>query len=105
MAKFCGLIGFGETVKEHGVVKDKITERRYYGDLIRNSRLLQSQNPSQVNDNINIANQISILADPYAVNNIYSMRYVEFMNAKWKITNVEVQEHRLILTVGGVYNG
>ena len=32
------------------------------------------------------------------------MRYVEFMGAKWKISSVEVQYPRLILTVGGVYN-
>lgn len=104
MAKFYGKIGFEDTVKTvPGVCVEEITERPYYGDLIRNSRLLQ--NSGQVNDNVNVANQISIVADPYAVDNIYSMRYAEFMGTKWKITNIEVQYPRLILTVGGVYNG
>ena len=104
MAKFYGVIGYVETVEsEPGVWEEKVTERNYYGDLIRNTRRLQSSN--QVNDDINIANDISIVADPFAYQNFHSMRYVEFMGAKWKITNIEVQYPRLILTVGGVYNG
>ena len=103
--KWYGAIGFVETVKtKPGVWDEEIIERDYFGDLIRNTRrLLQSSN--QVNDNINIANSISIVADPYATQNFHAMRYVEFMGAKWKITDIEVQYPRLILTVGGVYNG
>lgn len=103
MAKFYGSVGFAETVETApGVWEEQITEHKYYGDLIRNTRRLESS--GNVNDNINIANQISILADPFATNNIYMMRYVEFQGAKWKISNVEVQYPRLILTVGGLYN-
>ena len=86
-----------------GVWTDRITEREDYGDLIRNTRRLQSDD--KVNDDINISNEISILSDPYAVNNFHSMRYAEFMGAKWKITNVEVSYPRLILSLGGLYNG
>ena len=104
MSKWYGVIGYAETVEtDPGVWEEKITERSYYGDTIRNTRLLQ--NAGAVNDNINIANQFSIVADPYATNNFHSMRYIEFMGTKWKITNVEVQYPRLILTVGGLYNG
>ena len=71
--------------------------------MIRNTRRLQSA--EQVNDNINIANDLSIIADPYAINNFHTMRYAEFMGTKWKISNVEVQYPRLILTLGGLYNG
>ena len=104
MAKWFGAIGFAETVETvPGVWEEKIVERNYYGDLIRNKRLLQ--NASQVNDNINVANEISIVADPFANNHFHSMRYAEFMGTKWKISNVEVQYPRLILTIGGEYNG
>ena len=104
MAKFYGMIGFADQVEEApGVWVDKITIRPYYGDLVRNTRKLQSRD--QLNDNIDIANDISIIADPYAVENFHKMRYVEFMGTKWKITSVEVQYPRLILTVGGVWNG
>ena len=104
MAKFYGKIGYAETFKTApGVYEDAITEREYFGDLIRNTRRLQSSD--KVNDDINISNEISIVSDPFAIQNFHSMRYVEFMGAKWKITNVEVQYPRLILTIGGLYNG
>ena len=104
MAKFYGVIGYAETVEiRPGVWKEQITERNYYGDLVRNSRRLQTTD--QLNDNINVANEISIIADPYANQNFHAMRYVEFMGAKWKISNVTVQYPRLILTIGGLYNG
>ena len=104
MAKFCGMIGFVETIETvPGVWEEQITERKYYGDLVRNTRRLQAG--ESVNDNINVSNEISIVADPYANHNFHSMRYAEFMGSKWKVSNVEVQSPRLILTLGGLYNG
>ena len=104
MAKFYGKIGYANTVEtKPGVYEEQIVERSYYGDLIRNTRRLQSAD--QVNDDINISNEISIVADPYATNNFHTMRYVVFMGTKWKISNVEVSYPRLILMLGGVYNG
>lgn len=104
MAKFYGEIGYAETVETvPGVWEEQITKRNYYGELTRNTRRLQSAD--QLNDNINVSNEISIVADPYAYQNFHSMRYVVFMGTKWKISNVEVQYPRLILTLGGIYNG
>ena len=104
MAKYYGVIGYAETVETApGVYEEQITERNYYGELVRNTSRFQVSD--QVNDNVNIANEISVIADPFATQNFHAMRYVEFMGAKWKITNVEVRYARLILTIGGVYNG
>ncbi len=104
MAKWYGKIGYAESVEiTPGVWEEEITERSYYGESFRNTRLLQ--NSGGINDNVNVGNQISIVADPYANQNFHAMRYVEFMGNKWKITNVEVQYPRLILTIGGLYNG
>ncbi len=104
MAKFYGAIGYAVTEETApGVWEERITERMYYGELVRNTRKLQSAD--QLNDNINVANEISILADPFAYENFHSMKYVGFSGAKWKVTSIEVQYPRLILTVGGVYNG
>lgn len=104
MAKFYGIIGYAETVEtDPGVWEEEIIERMYFGDLLSNFRNLQ--NSGEVNDDVNIANKISIVSDPYANENFHSMRYVEFMDTRWKITNVEVLYPRLILTLGGVYNG
>ena len=103
MAKFYGEIGYAKIVEtEPGVWEEQIVKRNYYGDIIRNTRSLQASD--NVNDNINISNEISIVADPYANENFHSMRYVHFMGAKWKITSVEVKYPRLILSIGGLYN-
>ena len=104
MAKFYGVIGCAVTKETApGVWTEEIAEQSYYGDLTRNMRRLQDS--GDLNDDINVANEISIVADPYANANFHSMRYVAFMGAKWKISKVEVQYPRLILTLGGVYNG
>ena len=104
MAKFYGVIGYVETVEtEPGIWEEQITERSYYGELVRNTSKFQTS--GEVNDNINVSNEISIVADPYAIQKFCFMRYVEFMGVNWKITNVEVKYPRLILSIGGVYNG
>lgn len=103
MAKFYGNIGFAETVEtEPGIWEEQIVEHPYFGDTLRD--MSKSQPSGGVNNDINVANSISIVADPYANNNFHNMRYVEFMGAKWNITSVEPQRPRLILTVGGVYH-
>ena len=107
MAKWFGMIGFDEGKKEvkPGIFKTSIVEKPYYGDVIRNTRVLQTSNAG-VNDDINISNQISIVADPYARNHIYSMRYIEFQGEKWRVSNVDAsQPPRLILQIGGLWNG
>lgn len=104
MAKFCGMIGFVETVETvPGVHEEVVTEKRYYGDVLANN--IVNQSSDKVNEDINISNRISILSNAYADNHLHQMRYVEFMGAKWGISKVDVQRPRLILTVGGVYNG
>ena len=102
MAKFYGSIGYADTVETaRGVWVDDIVEYSYYGDFIRNTRQLQSG--ETLNDDINVANEISIVADQYARRNYYKMRYIEIMGVKWKISKVEVGFPRLILTIGGLY--
>lgn len=104
MAKWYGKIGYAETVEvEPGIFIERIEERSYYGDLIRNTRSLQ--NSGSVNDNVNISNQLSIVSDPYAYEHFHAIRYVELMDTKWKVSNVDVAYPRLTLTIGGLYNG
>ena len=103
MAKFCGVIGYAVTKEtEPGIWEEQIIEVEYFGDVIKNSRRFSGS--AKVNDDINISNQISIRADPFANNNFHAMKYVVFMGAKWKISEVTVQYPRLILTIGGLYN-
>lgn len=105
MAKFYGAIGYAETTETApGVWVQQITERMYAGDVVRRTRRLE--NGEGLNDNITISGQqISIVADPYAYQHFHSMAYIQYMGAYWKITSVEVEQPRLILSLGGVYNG
>ena len=103
MAKWSGNIGYAETVEtEPGIWEEQITEHHHYGDVIHNNMRYQTTN--KVNDNITISNQISVVATLYANKHINQMKYVEFMGTKWKISDIEVQYHRLILTLGEVYD-
>ena len=104
MAKFYGPVGY--VVDEEGardVTVERPVEKFYKGDLVKNYR--KTENSSELNKNITISNQISIVADAYAYSHMFAMRYVKWMGVAWEVTSVDVQAPRLILSLGGVYNG
>lgn len=104
MARFYGRIGYGETVeKAPGVWEDTIVEYSYYGDVVRNTRKLREG--EGLNNDLTVGNSISILADAYASEHIFAMRYIEWSGSLWTVVDVEVQRPRLLLRLGGVYNG
>ena len=104
MAKFYGEIGYGETVETvPGVWEDVITERKYFGDVLRNTR--GAQEGDKVNNDITVGNSISIVADAYAHEHFFAMKYIKWAGAYWTVSDVEVQRPRLLLRLGGVYNG
>lgn len=102
MAKFYGQIGFAiSSETAPGVWDERIVERSYCGDLVRNLRRLETS--KSTNEDININNEISIVSDPFAQQNFHSMRYITYLGTKWKINSVEVKYPRLILSIGGIY--
>lgn len=104
MGKFYGIIGYAESRETKvGVWEEVRTERNYSGDVLRISRRLQAG--ENLNEDLTINNEISILADPFAYQNFHAMRYIKWMGASWKISKIDVQRPRLILSIGGLYNG
>ena len=104
MAKFYGVIGYVDTKDDgHGVWEEETIEKEHYGDILQDTRRYQQS--GNVHDNIVMANRISIIATPFAMENSHLIRYVKFMGTKWKVSSIEVQYPRLILTLGDVYNG
>lgn len=104
MAKFYGTVVYSyQRESAPGIWTEVVTERDYYGDVIRNNR--RTEPSENLNDNIVLNNIISIISDSFACENVNSIKCVKWMGASWKVTNVEVQRPRLILTIGGVYNG
>lgn len=104
MGKWFGKIGYADMKEvEPGIYEPTITEVSYRGDVL--SSRWKRQTSGDVNDDINVANVISIVADPFAFKNCSKMVYIEYLDAKWKISDVEVQSPRLMIIMGGVYNG
>lgn len=105
MNKWYGSIGFAEKPVETapGVWTEPLIKRAYYGDVLQNNRALETSD--QVNDDITVTSKISIVSDPYADKHFHSMRYIEFMGTAWKVKTVEPKYPRLILTLGGLWNG
>jgi hypothetical protein len=102
--RFSGKVGYGVTVETApGVWADVITEHSYLGDVVRNT--LTFQDGESVNNDLSVSNSISIVADAYANEHFFAIRYVEWVGALWAVSSVELQSPRLLLRLGGVYNG
>lgn len=102
--KYFGKIGFVEHVEtKPGIWEERQVEKDYHGDILSSSK--RWEQTERLNDNINISNRISIVADPYAYQHFHTIRYIELYGTRWLINTVEVKPPRLILSVGGVYNG
>lgn len=104
MTRFFGNIGYGNTVdNDDGVHKIEITVRAYQGDVVRPTR--RYSNDDKVNSDLSVGNAISIVADGYANNHFFAIRYAEWRGTLWEVTKVDVESPRLLLWLGGVYNG
>lgn len=105
MAKYYGVIGYdtGAVEVRPGVMEQQLVEHPAYGDVVRNSRSLQTE--EVINPDISVNNSISIVADAYARENFVAMRYLRWMGVLWTVKAVDVEHPRLILRLGGVYNG
>jgi hypothetical protein len=100
--KWCDEIGFREAVEEEpGVWVSKITTRKFYGDILRTS--WREQQGTKINADLAISNTISIVADPFLLNNFHNIVYVSLYGAKWRVSSVEVNSPRLTLTLGDLY--
>ena len=106
MTRFFGAIGYAESLEtplNSGVWVDTMTEFLYFGDVIRNTRKLESG--ENLNEDITVGNSISIIADEYIIKHFFKIKYVQWEGVLWTVTNVEVRSPRLILSLGSVYNG
>lgn len=103
--KFSGKIGFvnGSIEIEPDVWVPNIIERHYTGDMKRSYRKYQSG--EYLNDNMRLNNQIEIISDLYLRQNWPSILYVLWDGVRWKVNTTEVGYPKLVLEIGGVYNG
>jgi len=104
MSKFYGKIGYAKQIESApGVWVDSIIEKSYRGDILLDQR--RWNNDDKVNDDLNIDNKISIVADPYMYENFDSIKYVTLFGTKWKVKTITINRPRVVIYLGGVYNG
>lgn len=108
MARFYGPIGFDmgdyEDPNDPGAYKHGgIVERSYYGNVLKHTRKWDTG--TGVNDDLTVTNRISIVADDYTYQHCSGIRYVRWMGACWKVVSFDVDRPRIILNLGGVWNG
>lgn len=103
--RFFGKIGYnlGAVEEAPGVYIENIEERSYFGDVLDNSRQLDSDD--KINSDLSVRNSISIVADEFAFTHFHAIRYLEWAGAKWIVKDIQVKSPRLVLRLGGVYNG
>lgn len=106
MNKFYGMVGFSKAIEDvdhPAKYVESYEERPYYGDVLQDYR--KTVSGGKVIDDIDITNRISILCDTFAHKNVSRIRYVNYMGANWKVTDVDAGSYpRLILSLGGVFN-
>jgi hypothetical protein len=107
MTRFRGPVGYGETQEtfpHSGVDELVVTERTLSGDLIRNTK--QSVDGAFLNNDLTVSNSVSVVADPYATENFFAIRYVKIGRVRWEVVEVDASTPpRLVLRLGKVYNG
>lgn len=109
MARWSGKVGFitqAETMEgttPTGIWEETIVEKTYTGDQYNTKRIVKDING--INDRLSLSNQISFIADPYALQNYVMIRYATFMGQKWKVNDILIESPRLVITLGDVYNG
>lgn len=108
MPRFFGPVGFDQGENENSSnpgVWDSVgmIEKNYYGSILKHNRKWDSG--ESINDDVNATNRISIVADDYAYKHCSGIRYVYWMGAYWKVLSFDVARPRIILNLGGVWNG
>ena len=104
MARFHGNVGFSIPYEsEPGIFTDQMVERSYFGTIVQHTR--RWEKGEGLNDDLTLENRISILADDYAYQHCSGIKYVCWMNARWKVNSMKVEHPRILLSLGGVWNG
>lgn len=104
MPRCSGVIGYALAEEtQPGVWTEDVIEKKYYGDIVRDNRKVIDQ--GVINGSFNINNNISVISNKFMLDNMAFMRYISFANSKWKINSVDIKPPRIIITLGGLYNG
>lgn len=104
MARTRAIVGYRESVLlAPGSYGEKIVERPLRGTVEKLSQKMEMG--EKVNNDLSINNTLSLVADAYAREHFAAIVYVAWMGSLWTVSSVKVERPRLILQMGGIYNG
>ena len=105
MARYHDKVGFliFEDDQTTGIASSTVVERPYYGEVLDHTRRWDST--EHINDDLVLSNQIAITANDYAYAHMSSIAYAKWMGQNWKVTSIRVKKPKIVLTLGGVWNG
>jgi hypothetical protein len=102
--RYYGEIGFSINAIETkpGIWDEHIEKRKYYMNVTKD--FVSYNDVNEINPDININNQVSIIADADTIRFAHTIKYVELFGVKWKVKSFDIKRPRLNLYVGGLYN-
>lgn len=110
MTKFTGLVGYvTQEETAPGVWSPVESPKMMRGDIIRQSSTNGNgervRDTGKVNDDISLNHRVSLLGDAYAFDKYYNIKWIMIDNLKWEVSSVEIQRPRIIVSLGGLWNG
>ncbi len=104
MAKYAGLVCYvTQEEKVPGVWTPLENPVLMKGDIIRQSSNYQDN--GKINSDISLNHRVSLVGDAYAFDNYYNIKWIMLDGRKWEVTSVEIQRPRIIVSIGGLWNG
>lgn len=106
MARFAGTIGYAISEEDPDALGNWVNvvqEFQFTGILLKDTK--NTNSGETFNTDITLANSISIIADPYAIENFSLIKYVTLDGVRWSVTSVEIRPPRLFIQIGKVYDG
>lgn len=107
--RFAGLVGYIETEETSpGIHLPVETTRKMRGDVLsaktQNSQDGRTTETSLYKD-IRLSHRFSLVGDAYSFKNYMYLKWIIVEGHKWEVSSVEIQSPRLLISIGGLYNG
>ena len=107
MARFFGPIGYeqAQIETEPGIYAPSVmVEHNSFGTVLTRKRKWDAS-ATGTNDDVSVTNRISIVADDYVNEHWPAIKYVKWGGVYWKVLSIDIVRPRIILSLGGVWNG
>lgn len=104
--RYYGEIGYsvGEVETEPGVFQNDVKTAKVTGNIIKARYSYGASSYETTNKNVHFLNRFSILPPESIIKHLDSLVYIVYRDIKWAIRSFTLEDKRLIIEVGEVYN-